>query len=106
MVVQVPNENEFVLFITALPLLPYSVYLVFEGFKIMRGQQNILLLHYRLLFWLLKLIRGEKYMRMRRDKFLNSSEYTRHGWYGVYAGILMLPATILMIYDYFSKTFP
>jgi hypothetical protein len=91
---------DIVLFITSLLLWPYSLYLIIEGLHIIRGRQNIILLHYRLLFWLLKLIRGGKYMRIRRNRFTNSSEYKRHGWWGLYAGILMCAATTLNIFDF------
>jgi hypothetical protein len=83
-----------------LAILPYSVYAIVFGFRIVSGQKNLILLHYRILFSLLQLIRGKDYMLARREKFINSSEYKRQGWYSLLAGILLLIAALLTILDY------
>jgi hypothetical protein len=70
--------------------LPYSVYCILGGLRIIRGEQNIVLFHYQFLFFLLRLIRGADYARARRTKFFNSSEYNCQGWYAFVGGVLLV----------------
>lgn len=83
-----------------LAILPYSLYAIIFGFRIISGQENLILFHYRVLFFLLELLRGKDYTNRRREKFITCSEYKRQGWYSFLAGILLLSAALITIVDY------
>lgn len=95
-----------VMLIMSLLILPYSLCILIGGLHIIQGRENIILLHYRFLFWILKLIRGNEYMRIRRSRFTNSSEYQRQGWYALIAGILLLAGSTLGIIDFLDRISP
>lgn len=41
-------------------------------------------------------------MLARREKFLNTGEYMRQGWYALIAGILMTICFLLAVIDYIN----
>jgi len=88
-----------IILILAIIFLPYSIYCTIGGFRIIKGVKNIILLHYKFLFFLLQLIRGKDYMSARKMKFINTAEYKRQGWYAFVGGILLIIGFLLYTFD-------
>ncbi len=92
-----------ILLVYSLCCLPFAIYCIFGGLQIVFRRQKIILLHYRPLFPILRITRGNDFMQARREKFLNTGEYIRQGWYALIAGILMIIAILSAIIDYMSQ---